>query len=118
MQLLEKAKGEKHQEDEEGENGSVPFDDQKLLMDKNHLLRFKRRKDQLLAEIKKAFDEDVEDDSDSDSDEKEQAENNDDDDFSVRRKGNDPKMKKIKKKLLLVVVDQIYLIQIKINKDF
>ena len=42
-------------------------------MDKN-LLRFKKKKkDQLLAEIKKAFDEDVEDDSDSDSDEKEQA---------------------------------------------
>lgn len=102
MQLLEKAKGEKHHEDEEGENGSVPFDDQKTIDgQKSFVTVQKEEKDQLLAEIKKAFDEDVEDDSDSDSDsdEKEQAENNDDDDFFRKKEGKRSKNEEDKEEI-------------------
>lgn len=100
MQLLEKAKGGKHHEDEEGENGSVPFDDQKTIDgQKSFVTVQKEEKDQLLAEIKKAFDEDVEDDSDSDSDEKEQAENNDDDDFFRKKEGKRSKNEEDKEEI-------------------
>ncbi|CAX42759.1 protein Kri1 homologue, putative [Candida dubliniensis CD36] len=77
MQLLDQAKGKQTNEQEEEEEGTGSFDDQKTIDgQKSFVTVQKEEKDQLLAEIKKAFDEDIEDDSDEEK--KEEKEQDDD----------------------------------------